>query len=45
MREMVRCAKGSMERCFLIGGEGTAVHQSRGRYTEERPWVRGLHES
>jgi len=42
---MVRCARASTRRCFLIGGEGTWVRQSRGRYTEERPLVRCLDES
>jgi len=41
----VRCARGSIGRCFLNGGEGISVHQSRGRYTEERPLVRCLDES
>ena len=34
-----------MGRCFLIGGKGTLVRQSRGRYTGERPFVRCLDES
>jgi len=38
----VRCARASTGRCFLTGGEGTLVRQSRGRYTEERPLVRCL---
>jgi len=42
---MVRCARASTGRCFLKGGEGTLVRQSRGRYTEERPFVRCLDES
>jgi len=42
---MVRCARVSTGRCFLRGGEGTLVRQSRGRYTEERPLVRCLVES
>ena len=39
---VVRCARASTGRCFLTGGEGTLVRQSRGRYTEERPLVRCL---
>jgi len=42
---IVRCARASIGRCFLRGGEGTLVRQSRGRYTEERPFVRCLDES
>ena len=42
---MVMCARASTGRCFLKGGEGTRVRQSRGRYTEERPFVRCLDES
>jgi len=38
----VTCVRGSTRRCFLTGGEGTLVRQSRGRYTEERPLVRCL---
>ena len=45
VRGMVRCAMASMGRCFLMGGLGTAVRQSRGRYTEERPLVRWREES
>jgi len=41
----VRCARASIGRCFLIGGEGIFVRQPRGRYTEERPFVRCLDES
>jgi len=44
-RGRVRCARASTGRCFLKGGEGTFVRQSRGRYTEERPFVRCLDES
>jgi len=39
-----RCARASMGRCFLIGGEGTLVHQLRGRQMEERSIVRCLNE-
>jgi len=28
---MVRCARASTGRCFLVGGEGILVRQSRGR--------------
>ena len=38
-RGMIRCAMASMGRCFRMGAEGTVEHQSRGRYTEERPLV------
>jgi len=30
-RGRVMCARASTGRCFLIGGEGTFTHQSRGR--------------
>jgi len=41
----VRCARASIGRCFLIGGEGVFVFQLRGRWTEESPTVRCLDES
>ena len=44
-RGRVRFARASTERCFLSGGEGVSVRQSRGRYTEVRPLVRCLDES
>ena len=40
MRGMTRCAMASMGRCFLIGGVGTAEHQSRGRNSEDRSLVK-----
>jgi len=32
-------ASASTGRCFLIGGNGTPVRQSSGRYTDERPFM------
>ena len=44
-RGRVRWARASIGRCFVIGGDGISVRQSRGRYTEERPLVRCLDDS
>jgi len=44
-RARVRCASPSTGRSFLIGGDGTFVRHSKGRYTGERPFVRCLEES
>jgi len=38
----VRRARASTGRCFLSGGEGILVRQSRRRYTELRPFARCL---
>ena len=42
---MVRWASASIERCLRMGGEGTGVCQSSGRYQEDSPLVRCLEES
>jgi len=44
-RVRVRWASASNRTSLLIGGDEMSVHQSRGRYMEERPCVRCLEES
>ena len=45
MKGIMRCANGSIEKCFLRAGEATGVRLFSRRYTEVRPHVKGRDES